>query len=125
MQNFRAKIGKLRSFVERKHFDAMRIRDEPRVAGQHAVNIRPNLNFGDIECCTDNGGGKIRSSTAKCGGDSLLRCADVSGHYGHAFWRKRLDSIPDARICFFQDWRGTAMACIGDDEVARVEMLRV
>ena len=95
MQNLRAEIGQLGGFGERDHFHAMRVGNDGRIGGQHAVHVGPDLDFFGANARADDGRREIGPAAAERGGDAIFGGCDEAAHHYHVLlrpaeeWRRR------------------------------------
>jgi hypothetical protein len=84
MEHLRAEIRELRRLPEREVGDDPRRFDDARIGGEHAVDVRPDLNLARINRGADNGRGVVRPAAPQRGGDPLRRGAHEAADHGDA-----------------------------------------
>ena len=78
MQNFRAEPRQLGGLDIRNAIDHARAGDQARIAGHHAIDIRPDLNLICSDRCADDRRAVIGAATAERRGGAVSRAADKS-----------------------------------------------
>jgi len=84
MQDFRAEIRQFRGFSKGELRDESRRRNDPGIGGQHAVHIRPDLNFAGANACADDRPGIVRPTAPERRRMSVDRRAHEAAEHGNA-----------------------------------------
>ncbi len=122
MENFGAEVGELGGFGEGDAFDAMAAGEHGGVAGEHAVDVGPDLDLLGADARADDGGGEVRTAAAERGGDAVFGGGDEAAHYDDVFSGERRDDCGEAGVGFRVERSGLGVAAVGDDQLARVGM---
>src|SRR5215472_939621 len=105
-----------------RHFRRLCVRDclkkiyggkQTRIAGEHAVDIGPNLDLRSVERGAHDGGSKIGTASAKSHSDSLFGRRDESAHDNH--FAGSINGIAEPAIRLRILWSGTSVFAVGDD----------
>ena len=126
MKHLGAEVRQLGRFTERQERHDVRRADQPRICGEHAVHIGPDLNFARVERRADDRRGIVRSAAAKRRGHALARCADEAADDRHPAFRDLRSDFPADRLARLirSGRRCQVCARIGDDGAARVHPRR-
>ena len=89
MQHLRAEVGQLRGFGERQMRHDLRVLDDARIGGEHAVDVGPDLDLRRAEAGADDGRRKIRAAAAERRGHAVGGGADEAADHRNAPGRQR------------------------------------
>ena len=119
MKDFGARFRHLLGFGVGNRAQAVGAGNDAGIAGEHAVDVGPDLDFVGAESGTHNGGGVIGTAAPESGGHAVFGGADEAAHHGDLLAR---NLAAEQGVGFDEQRRGLGMAVIGDDRMARVQM---
>jgi hypothetical protein len=93
--------------------------EDARVAGQHAVDVGPDLDLVGGQGCADDGGSVVGAAAAEGRDDTVFGRADEAADHGHSL---RGDPAAKQGIGFNEKGRSLRVPAVGDDDFARVEV---
>ena len=103
----------------------MRIRDEPRVGGEHAVDVGPDLDLGGAEAGADDRRRVVGPAAAERRGHAVARGADEAAHHGNPpRGKRRIDVRHQRRRGLGKERRGRRVLAVGDHRAPRVNPRR-
>src|SRR5579863_6678079 len=120
VENFGAEVGELGGFGEGDALDAMAAGEHGGVAGEHAVDVGPDLDFLGADARANDGGGEVRAAAAERGGDAVFGGGDEAAHYDYVLFGERRDDGGEAGVGFRVERSGLGVAAVGDDQLTGV-----
>ena len=122
MQDLRAAVRQRGGFVERQPVHGARPAEEPRVGGEHAVDVGPDLNLGRAQARADERRRVVRPSPAERRRHALGRRADEAAQHGNrAAVDERAHGAGELVSGRRRERRRLLVPAVGDHHVARVD----